>query len=119
MNSSHALTSPPTGLLLTIIAYAAFISLGLPDAVTGVAWPSIQDSFSVPTDTLGDLGRLMLRILCLRRTGRQDDAFSRYRWIAEPQLFAGFVRYGDEFVDTGLVAVDRECLDVGPWIWRD
>ena len=36
--------SKSTGLLL-VIAYVGFISLGLPDTVVGVAWPSVRDSF--------------------------------------------------------------------------
>lgn len=31
--------------LLLIIAYLGFISLGLPDTVIGVAWPSVRDAF--------------------------------------------------------------------------
>lgn len=35
-------------LLLLTIAYLAFISLGLPDTVIGVAWPSVRDTFQLP-----------------------------------------------------------------------
>ena len=64
-------------MLLVAIVYAAFVSLGLPDAVTGVAWPSIQQSLDVPPHYLGGIlaglsigyftsgvfaGRLMLRL---------------------------------------------------------
>ncbi|MCD7744996.1 MAG: MFS transporter, partial [Lachnospiraceae bacterium] len=34
--------------LLLFIIYIAFISLGLPDALLGSAWPSIYPEFSVP-----------------------------------------------------------------------
>ena len=40
-------------LALLIIAYAAFVSLGLPDAVNGVAWPSIREHFGLPQAGLG------------------------------------------------------------------
>ncbi|HEU4328451.1 MAG TPA: MFS transporter [Roseiflexaceae bacterium] len=43
-----------SGLLLGL-AYAAFISLGLPDGLTGVAWPSIRTGFNLPLDALGAL----------------------------------------------------------------
>lgn len=33
------------GALLLAIAYAGFVSLGLPDPVAGVAWPSVRDQF--------------------------------------------------------------------------
>ncbi len=39
--------------LLLVIAYVGFISLGLPDAVTGIAWPRIRDFFSLPQSALG------------------------------------------------------------------
>jgi fucose permease len=41
--------------LLIGLAYAAFISLGLPDGLTGVAWPSIRSTFGLPLDALGAL----------------------------------------------------------------
>ncbi len=41
--------------LLVGLAYAAFISLGLPDGLTGVAWPSIRATFSLSLDALGAL----------------------------------------------------------------
>ncbi len=41
--------------LLIGLAYAAFISLGLPDGLTGVAWPSIRTTFNLPLDALGAL----------------------------------------------------------------
>ena len=41
-----------SGLLL-IIAYVGFISLGLPDAVAGVAWPSLRETFDLRQAGLG------------------------------------------------------------------
>ncbi len=41
--------------LLVGLAYAAFISLGLPDGLTGVAWPSIRTTFGLSLDALGAL----------------------------------------------------------------
>jgi len=41
--------------LLFALALLAFVSLGLPDAVLGVAWPSLRRSFSLPVDRLGIL----------------------------------------------------------------
>jgi fucose permease len=40
-------------LLLLLLAYAGFVSLGLPDAVLGVAWPSLRAAFSLPQAGLG------------------------------------------------------------------
>lgn len=42
-------------LLLLVIAYIGFISLGLPDAVTGVAWPKLRDSFRLPQLALSSI----------------------------------------------------------------
>jgi len=41
--------SPPThpGFFLLALAFLGFISLGLPDAVIGVAWPSVRDTFEL------------------------------------------------------------------------
>ena len=40
---------------LVILAYVAFIALGMPDGLLGVAWPSIRTSFSIPLDAIGML----------------------------------------------------------------
>ncbi len=45
-------TSRSSATLLAL-AYLAFISLGLPDAVIGVAWPSLRGSFGLPHAFLG------------------------------------------------------------------
>lgn len=45
--------SPRT--LLVALAFLAFISLGLPDGLLGVAWPSIREGFGLPLDALGAL----------------------------------------------------------------
>jgi fucose permease len=38
---------------LILLAYVAFIALGMPDGLLGVAWPSIRAGFSLPLDALG------------------------------------------------------------------
>jgi fucose permease len=42
-------------LLLISLAFVAFISLGLPDGLLGVAWPSIRETFGLSLDALGPL----------------------------------------------------------------
>jgi fucose permease len=44
-----------SGLLLVGLAYLGFVSIGLPDGLLGVAWPSIRASFDLPLDALGAL----------------------------------------------------------------
>ena len=38
---------------LAVLAFTAFIALGMPDGLTGVAWPSIRTNFAIPLDALG------------------------------------------------------------------
>ncbi|WDZ82202.1 MFS transporter [Micromonospora cathayae] len=44
-------TTPRASLLL--LAYLAFVSLGLPDGLLGVGWPSMRSEFGVPTEAVG------------------------------------------------------------------
>lgn len=41
--------------VLVLVAFLAFVSLGLPDGTLGVAWPSMAASFDVPLARLGAL----------------------------------------------------------------
>lgn len=43
----------PTRAVLALLAFLAFLSLGLPDGLLGVAWPSIRSDVGVPLDALG------------------------------------------------------------------
>ncbi|MEO3774083.1 MFS transporter [Micromonospora sp. B9E7] len=38
---------------LLLLAYLAFVSLGLPDGLLGVSWPSTRSDFGVPTEAVG------------------------------------------------------------------
>ncbi|XOV90619.1 MAG: MFS transporter [Pseudomonadota bacterium] len=40
---------------MIILIFLAFISLGLPDGLLGVAWPGIRQSFELPLDAIGPL----------------------------------------------------------------
>ncbi|MBD7910633.1 MFS transporter [Clostridium cibarium] len=46
--------------ILIIIIYLAFISLGIPDGVLGVAWPSIRIDMNLPLESIGILTTLLL-----------------------------------------------------------
>ena len=39
--------------IVLIIAYLGFISLGLPDAITGIAWPSVRERFELSQSSFG------------------------------------------------------------------
>lgn len=43
----------PQRTVLLALAFIAFTSLGLPDGLLGVSWPSIRQDFHVPLDNLG------------------------------------------------------------------
>ena len=43
------------GFLLIGLAYLSFVSLGFPDGLLGIAWPSVRASFHLPLDALGAL----------------------------------------------------------------
>ncbi len=44
---------PRLGLVL--LAFIAFVALGLPDGLLGVGWPSIRTGFAIPLDAIGML----------------------------------------------------------------
>jgi MFS family permease len=46
-------TSYRSKLGLIVLAYIAFISLGMPDGLFGVAWPSIREHFGLRLDSIG------------------------------------------------------------------
>jgi len=53
MKSSNKKPKSYVGLLL--LAYIAFIALGMPDGLLGVGWPSIRATFGIPLDSMGFL----------------------------------------------------------------
>jgi len=46
---------PRPTLLLIALTYAGFFSLGMPDGLLGVAWPSMRTTFGLPLNALGTL----------------------------------------------------------------
>ncbi|HXG64201.1 MAG TPA: MFS transporter [Blastocatellia bacterium] len=64
-----------TGLLLVGLTYLGFVSLGLPDGLLGVAWPSIRAYFNLPLDALGAL-------LVMFTTGYLASSFFSGRLLA-------------------------------------
>jgi fucose permease len=63
------------GLMLVALAYLGFVSIGLPDGLLGVAWPSIRAYFDLPLDALGAL-------LVMFTTGYLLSSFSSGRLLA-------------------------------------
>jgi fucose permease len=66
----------PTARLLLVLIYAAFISLGLPDALLGSAWPVMQPELAIPYGYAGLVqmlisgGTILSSVLATRLLGR-------------------------------------------------
>ncbi len=115
---------PPPRPTLLVLAYLAFISLGLPDAVLGVAWPSLRDTFALPQAGLGAVltaataayfasgllaGRLIRALgigaLLAASTASVTLGLTGYSTLPVFALFlvaACFIGFGSGAVDTGL-----------------
>lgn len=52
-------------IILLVVIYLAFVSLGLPDGVFGVAWPDIRMNFSMPIETAGLVTVLLMSFSAL------------------------------------------------------
>jgi fucose permease len=53
VTSSTSQTVARSRVGLIVLAFIAFISLGLPDGLLGIAWPSMRADFTQPLDALG------------------------------------------------------------------
>ncbi len=49
----NAIDPPRRKMNLLILAYIAFVTLGMPVSLIGVAWPSLRENFSLPLDAVG------------------------------------------------------------------
>ncbi len=47
-------------IVLLVVIYMAFVSLGLPDGVFGVAWPGMRADFDVPLESAGLISLLLM-----------------------------------------------------------
>jgi MFS family permease len=74
------MTRRRVGLLLAL-SYVGFVSLGLPDGLLGVAWPSIRKQFGLELDALGQL-------LVAITVGYVAASFSSGRLLARMNLGA-------------------------------
>src|SRR3954462_2357819 len=55
VGASRTTTGRGPGLGLLALVFVGFVSLGLPDGLLGVGWPSIRRTFDLPLDALGAL----------------------------------------------------------------
>lgn len=77
---------PKSHLIVVILSYVAFMILGLPDGIFGVAWPFMSRSFSVGLDAMGLL-------LLGGSAGFLLSSFTVGRWMAR-MPFATFLLIG-------------------------
>lgn len=121
------MTTPATvRTSLLLLAYLAFISLGLPDGLLGVGWPSIRAEFDVSTESVGLLlfagtagyltssvaagfltGRLGVGVLLAGSTGLAGSALAGYALSPGLALMVGLALlagFGGGAIDAGLNA---------------
>jgi fucose permease len=55
MSAEEIMLKQKLNILLTLMVFLGFVSIGLPDGLTGVAWPSMRGYFGLPIDALGGL----------------------------------------------------------------
>lgn len=91
-------------LLLLIIAYVGFISLGLPDAITGVAWRDLRASFQQPHAAFG---LISLALGC----GYFISSF--FAGQLSLRMGIGLLLASSSF----LVALAMLQISVAPWFW--
>src|SRR5262249_58891397 len=97
----HRNGSHKHSLILVALAYASFISLGLPDGLNGVAWPSIRAGFNLPIDALGSL-------LVMFTAGYLFLSFSSGQFLSRMRVGA-FLSLGCLSAATSLV-----CFSLSP-----
>lgn len=127
-------------LALVALSFVAFISLGLPDGVFGVAWPSIRATFSIPISRLGvilifgtagylvissltgpivrrlGIGKLLCGSTALAGTGLALFAIAPAWWCLPLGAFVGGLGAGG--IDAGLntFAAERFSARIVSWL---
>lgn len=99
-------------LFLVSLAFIGFVSLGLPDAVTGVAWPSVRDHFGLRQGAVGlvlivsGLGYLLSSFLA----GRLMHALGIGLVLAGSTGLVAAAMYGFAFSPLWLLFIFCGCL---------
>ncbi|HPN64757.1 MAG TPA: MFS transporter [Candidatus Goldiibacteriota bacterium] len=93
------------GLFMLALIYIAFIALGMPDGLTGVAWPSMRKSFNIPVDAIG------ISMVCMT-CGYLVSSFFSGRLISKLSI-AGLLTLSCMMTGAALIT---ECF-VPSWGW--
>lgn len=126
-------------IALVILAFVAFVSLGLPDGVLGVAWPSMRHGFGLPVSRLGVLlicgtagyltaslssgpitrhmgvGKLLVWSTTAAGLGLAGLALAPSWWWLLPGMFLGGLGAGG--IDAGLNAFAAERFSARMMSW--
>jgi len=94
-----------TGLLILFLIYAAFIALGMPDGILGVAWPSMRKTFNIPIDAIGPA-------MITGTIGYLISSFFSGRLISKLSI-SGLLTLSCALTGISLIA---DCF-VPAWIW--
>ena len=111
--------SPTGSLVLLAIIYLAFVSLGLPDGVFGVAWPAMRAGLEAPLEAAGRLGR---SVAVHESMPYALYAFLRHPGSYENCLFCAVMSGGDrDTLGAMACAISGAYLGVEaiPWFWLD
>ena len=95
MNASKS-SRTITALGPILLAYAAFIALGMPDSLLGIAWPTMRADFGVPLDMLGTLliGSVSGYMLSSFMSGALVGRFGVGKVLAASCFLTGFALAG-------------------------
>lgn len=104
MAVSETITSDKRRLLLLVIAYVGFISLGLPDAITGVAWPELRKFFEQPHAAFGFISVAL---------GSGYFVSSFFAGQLSQRMGIGLLLASSSL----LVALAMLQISVAPWFW--
>lgn len=91
--------------LLAALSFLAFVSLGLPDGVAGVAWPSVRATYGLPVSHLGLL-------LAAGVTGYFLASFNSGTLVARLGI-GGLLFWSSVFVVVGLIGY---AVSPGWWV---
>lgn len=103
--------------LLLAIIYLAFISLGLPDALLGAAWPSMYPQFDVPVSYAGIIS--MIIALGTVVSSLQSDRLTKKLGTGKVTALSVLVMllpFGQSLSLTGLILIGLGCAPVYPCV---
>lgn len=93
-------------ILLLIIIYVAFVSLGLPDALLGASWPQMREAWGLPLETAGYVSILVVAFTAW--SGVLSGWIIRKLGTGKVVMLSGFL--------TGLSIIGISCVPSFYWL---